>query len=124
LIQAALTGSTTTRSPLPGLDPYIFPGEPELYANDEKAELLRDALAGLDAVVVAVGAGTMNHLVRRACSEIGRPYAVVGTAASMDGYTAFGGGAYRYFGTNSNPFLEYSNPHANTRKHEKCHLHD
>ena len=27
---------------------------------------------------------------KRACGELGRPYAVVGTAASMDGYTAFG----------------------------------
>ena len=38
--------------------------------------------------VVAVGAGTLNDLAKRACGELGRPYAVVGTAASMDGYTA------------------------------------
>jgi glycerol-1-phosphate dehydrogenase [NAD(P)+] len=75
---------------VPVLEPYVFPGEPELYARYENAELLRDAVTGLDAVVVAVGAGTLNDLAKRACSELGRPYAVVGTAASMDGYTAFG----------------------------------
>lgn len=75
---------------VPVLEPYVFPGEPELYARYENAELLRDAVAGLDAVVVAVGAGTLNDLAKRACGELGRPYAVVGTAASMDGYTAFG----------------------------------
>ncbi len=75
---------------VPVLDPYVFPGDPELYARYENVEVLRDALAGLDAVVVVVGAGTLNDLAKRACGELGRPYAVVGTAASMDGYTAFG----------------------------------
>ncbi|MGC3995641.1 MAG: sn-glycerol-1-phosphate dehydrogenase [Propionicimonas sp.] len=72
------------------LEPWVFPGEPELYARYENAALLRDAVRDLDAVVVAVGAGTLNDLAKRACGELGRPYAVVGTAASMDGYTAFG----------------------------------
>ena len=75
---------------VPVLEPFVFPGEPELYARYENAVLLRDAIAGVDAVVVAVGAGTLNDLAKRACGELGRPYAVVGTAASMDGYTAFG----------------------------------
>ena len=70
------------------LEPFVFPGVPELYARYEDVELLRDAISGLDAVVVAVGAGTLNDLAKRACGELGRPYAVVGTAASMDGYTA------------------------------------
>lgn len=75
---------------VPVLEPFVFPGEPELYAKYENVELLRDAIAGQDAVVVAVGAGTLNDIAKRACSELGQPYAVVGTAASMDGYTAFG----------------------------------
>ena len=70
--------------------PHIFPGEPELYARYENCEALRDALARVDAVAVAVGAGTLNDIVKRASGELNRPYAVVGTAASMDGYTAFG----------------------------------
>ena len=72
------------------LDPYVFAGEPELYARYENCELLRDVLAPLDAVAVAVGAGTLNDIVKRASGELGRGYLVVGTAASMDGYTAFG----------------------------------
>ncbi len=84
-VREALSGAG-----VPVLDPYVFPAEPELYAKYENCELLRDAVAGLDAVVVVVGAGTLNDLAKRACGELVRDYAVVGTAASMDGYTAFG----------------------------------
>jgi len=34
--------------------------------------------------------GTLNDIVKRASHECGRSYLCVGTAASMDGYTAFG----------------------------------
>lgn len=71
-------------------EPHIFPSQPELYAQYENCELLRDRLAKVDAIAVAVGAGTLNDIVKRASGELGRPYMVVGTAASMDGYTAFG----------------------------------
>ena len=71
-------------------DPHIFPGEPELYAKYENCEALRDVLAPVDAIAVAVGSGTLNDITKRASGELGRPYLVVGTAASMDGYTAFG----------------------------------
>lgn len=70
--------------------PHVFPGDPELYAKYENCEALRDILAPLDAVAVAVGSGTLNDIVKRASGELGRRYMVVGTAASMDGYTAFG----------------------------------
>ncbi|MBK8446982.1 MAG: sn-glycerol-1-phosphate dehydrogenase [Micropruina sp.] len=69
---------------------YVFPGEPELYARYENIEVLRDALREVDAVPVAVGAGTLNDIVKRAAGELERPYLVVCTASSMDGYTAFG----------------------------------
>lgn len=72
------------------LDSFVFPGDPELYAKYENCELLRDALRERDAVPVAVGAGTLNDVVKRAAGELERPYLVVATAASMDGYTAFG----------------------------------
>jgi len=39
---------------------------------------------------VAVGSGTLNDLTKLASHRNGRPYMVVATAASMDGYTAFG----------------------------------
>lgn len=75
---------------VPSIEPYILPGEPELYAKYENVELLREVLRPLDAVAIAVGSGTLNDLVKRASSELDRAYMVVATAASMDGYTAFG----------------------------------
>ena len=72
------------------VEPYVFPGDPELYAKYENIETLRDALRDVDAVPVAVGSGTLNDIVKRAAGELGREYLVVCTAASMDGYTAFG----------------------------------
>lgn len=72
------------------LPSFVFPGDPELYADYDNCVRLREAIAGVDAVVVAVGAGTLNDLTKRACGELERPYLVVATAASMDGYTAFG----------------------------------
>jgi len=72
------------------VDPYVFPGDPELYAKYENCEGLRDVLRDIDAVPVAVASGTLNDIVKRAAGELERPYLVVCTAASMDGYTAFG----------------------------------
>lgn len=43
-----------------------------------------------DVVPVAVGSGTVNDLVKYTSSLYHKPYCVVGTAASMDGYTSFG----------------------------------
>lgn len=75
---------------VPQLDPFVFPGDPELYASYENVEVVRDMLAGVDAYAIAVGSGTVNDLVKRACGELERPYMQVGTAASVDGYTSFG----------------------------------
>lgn len=72
------------------LEPHVFPGDPELYAKYENCEALRDELSPKDAVAVAIGGGTLNDIVKRSSGELERPYLVVGTAASMDGYTAFG----------------------------------
>jgi glycerol-1-phosphate dehydrogenase [NAD(P)+] len=71
-------------------EPYRFPPGAFVYADYGNVERLRDALAVHDAVPVAVGSGTLNDLVKRAAHELGRPYLTVATAASMDGYTAFG----------------------------------
>lgn len=72
------------------IEPYLFPGSPTLYAGYSNIELLRDHLAPLDAVVVAIASGTLNDVAKRANGELGREYMVVGTAASMDGYAAYG----------------------------------
>ena len=71
-------------------EPYVFPAEPPLYAEYGNIEKLRDSLREHEAIPVAVGSGTINDIVKRAAHEVGRPYMCVGTAASMDGYTAFG----------------------------------
>ena len=71
------------------LDPFIFE-EKELHADYDQVEILQQFLAGNQAVPVAVGSGTINDLTKLASHQSGRPYMVVGTAASMDGYTAFG----------------------------------
>jgi len=70
--------------------PFLFPGRPVLHANYEPIEELVAALRAHDAVPVAVGSGTLNDITKRAAFECERPYLCVGTAASMDGYTAFG----------------------------------
>ena len=67
-------------------------------AGDAVADLLARAgvschrltLPSSEAIPVAVGSGTINDIVKLASHESQRPYMVVGTAASMDGYTAFG----------------------------------
>ena len=72
------------------MEPYVFPAEPPLYAEYSNIEKLRDSLQEHDAIPVAVGSGTLNDIVKRSSHECERPYMCVGTAASMDGYTAFG----------------------------------
>jgi glycerol-1-phosphate dehydrogenase [NAD(P)+] len=70
--------------------PYLFPPDTFVHAEYGNVEALRDAFAGHDAVPIAVGSGSLNDIVKRAAHEVGRPYLCVATAASMDGYTAFG----------------------------------
>jgi glycerol-1-phosphate dehydrogenase [NAD(P)+] len=70
--------------------PYRFPPEVFVEAGYGNVERLRRALGGHDAIPVAVGSGSLNDIVKRSAHEAGRPYLSVATAASMDGYTAFG----------------------------------
>lgn len=72
------------------VDPYVFPGHPTLYAEYGNVSKLRDSLRDHHAIPVAVGSGTLNDLVKRASHECERGYMAVATAASMDGYAAFG----------------------------------
>jgi glycerol-1-phosphate dehydrogenase [NAD(P)+] len=73
----------------PCADPFIYT-DPALHAEYTYVTQLENALGGVDAVPVAVGSGTINDLVKLAAHRVQRPYLVVATAASMDGYTAFG----------------------------------
>lgn len=64
--------------------------DPSAKAEWNRVEELTAALARVDAVPIAVGSGTINDLTKLASHRLGRPYMAVATAASMDGYTAFG----------------------------------
>ena len=71
-------------------EPLIYT-EPDLHAEHEHVVRLEQTLKAQPATVaVAVGSGTINDLAKLASHRAGRRYLVVGTAASMDGYTAYG----------------------------------
>lgn len=76
------------RANKPAEEPFIF--GPDVYAEERCVDELRAALGATDAIPVAVGSGTINDLTKLAAHLVGRPYMVVATAASMDGYTAYG----------------------------------
>ena len=61
-----------------------------LHADLDRVLEVEAALAADDAIPIAVGSGTINDLTKLAAARLGRPYMVVATAASMDGYAAFG----------------------------------
>lgn len=71
------------------VEPFIY-RDPGLYAEYKFVTQLTDSLKNHDAIPVAVGSGTINDLAKLASHETQRPYMCVATAASMDGYTAFG----------------------------------
>ena len=69
----------------------VNPDGSDFHATYAKVEEVREAIAAADgAIPVAVGSGVINDLTKRACGELRIRYMVVGTAASMDGYTAYG----------------------------------
>jgi glycerol-1-phosphate dehydrogenase [NAD(P)+] len=69
--------------------PYVFDAA-GLYAEYGHVDELVDFLKGTDAIPVAVGSGTINDLAKLSSHLTGRRYMNVGTAASVDGYTAYG----------------------------------
>jgi len=77
----------------------INPDGSWFHATYDKVEEVRDVIAQTikqsnnpnnQTVPLAVGSGTINDLVKRGSEEVGVRYMVVGTAASMDGYTSYG----------------------------------
>ena len=70
-------------------DAYIFSRE-DFYAEWKHVEVLKVFLENIDAVAIAVGSGVINDTVKYVSSLLGRRYMCVGTAASMDGFTAYG----------------------------------
>ena len=70
-------------------EPFVFT-EPGLHSEFKHIEKLESTLAQTDAIPIAVGSGTINDLTKLSAYRTGRQYLSVATAASMDGYTAFG----------------------------------
>lgn len=70
-------------------EPFIF-NDPDLYAEWKFVEQLKAHLEPRDVIAVAVGSGVINDLTKYTSHILGRKYMCVGTAASMDGYTAYG----------------------------------
>ena len=69
--------------------PIIFE-DADMHAEWKYIEQLDAKLALTDAIAVAVGSGTINDTTKLCSEHQHRPYMVVATAASMDGYVAFG----------------------------------
>lgn len=72
------------------LEPSFVFTDKDLYAEWSYVEQLEKRLSTIDAVAIAVGSGVINDLTKLVSSHLNRGYMVVGTATSMDGYTAYG----------------------------------
>ena len=64
--------------------------EPGMHAEWKYIDRLDAVLAQTDAIAIAVGSGTINDTTKLSSYHNERPYMIVATAASMDGYVAFG----------------------------------
>lgn len=69
--------------------PFIF-DDPAIYAEYKYVDALDAALDQTTAIPVAVGSGTINDVTKLSACHKERRYISVATAASMDGYTAYG----------------------------------
>lgn len=69
---------------------HILPATPRPKPTLDLADALQAVLAQDGSTPVAIGSGVMNDVVKHAAFALDRPYLVVGTAASMDGYTSAG----------------------------------
>jgi glycerol-1-phosphate dehydrogenase [NAD(P)+] len=74
--------------------PFVFE-DSNLRPEYTHVKAIERALVRHNAIAVAVGSGTINDLAKLASHNAGRPYLVVATAASMDGYSAFGASIMR-----------------------------
>ena len=70
-------------------DPFVFKSK-DFYAEWQHIETLENHLRNIDAIAIAVGSGVINDTVKLVSHMLGRRYMCVGTAASMDGFTAYG----------------------------------
>lgn len=72
------------------IGPFIFT-DADLYAEWKHVERLESHLEQHDdTIAIAVGSGVINDLTKYVSFLLGRRYMCVGTAVSMDGFTAYG----------------------------------
>lgn len=88
-VAGALVSDSLRKAGVLQCDPYVF-DDPHLYAEWTFVQMLKARLQAEDSVAVAVGSGVINDLTKYVSHLLGRPYLCVGTAASMDGFTAYG----------------------------------
>ena len=74
---------------LSSYEAFIFDSR-DFYAEWQHIETLKAHLEGIEAIAIAVGSGVINDTVKLTSHLLGRRYMCVGTAASMDGFTAYG----------------------------------
>ncbi len=74
---------------VPHEESFVFTDE-DLYAEWKFVEELKARLEKTDNIAIAVGSGVINDLTKYVSHLLNRKYMCVGTAASMDGYTAYG----------------------------------
>lgn len=75
-------------------EPFLFT-EQKLVAEWRFVEMLDARMSTTDAIIVAIGSGTINDLSKLCSSHAHRGYMIVATAVSMDGYTAYGASVVR-----------------------------
>jgi glycerol-1-phosphate dehydrogenase [NAD(P)+] len=71
------------------LEPLVLPAD-DVYAEYSFVTQIQNVLQANCAIPIAIGSGSINDLTKLAAHLCGRQYLCVATAASMDGYTAFG----------------------------------
>jgi len=70
-------------------EPHVF-DDPAIYAEFKYVDQLDAVLEKTNAIPVAVGSGSINDITKLSACHQKRRYMSVATAASMDGYTAYG----------------------------------
>lgn len=66
----------------------VFPADPSLVPDEKAVFAVVNALEPDVCLLVAIGSGTLNDLTRFVSHRADRPYAIVATAPSMDGYAS------------------------------------
>jgi len=82
-IEVALNGATSKGAQKKDLVSLVL--ENGVKADIETVANIKSATSGVD-FIIAVGSGTINDLCKYASHLVGKPYAVFGTAPSMNGY--------------------------------------